>query len=224
VGVPLLIFIGFLLVLTATGIVANVRRKRALVAMAAVKQWELAENDRRLPDTFGGQPFAAGHGRIARIVLRGRHNGRAILVIDYEYKTPGSDGDDTHRHWAACVDDLPAALPALEVVPRTRLHRLTSGSGSGVLRGAPEFRTGDPGFDHRYVVTTANDRLAADLLDAQVLRLIASWPDFAWRIEGNRLLTWGKGKVKPVWVETSLNMLVALADTFPQDVWRTALG
>jgi hypothetical protein len=40
--------------------------------------------DRRLPDTFAGRPFAAGHGRVARIVLRGRHNGRAILVIGYE--------------------------------------------------------------------------------------------------------------------------------------------
>jgi hypothetical protein len=222
VGVPLVIFIGFLLVLMAAGIVANVRRKRALVAMAAVKQWELVKNDRRLPDTFGGRPFAAGHGRVARIVLRGRHNGRSILVIDYEYKTPGSDGDDTHRHWAACVDDLPAALPALEVVPRTGLRRLASGS--SILRGAPEFRTGDPGFDQRYVVTTASHQLAADLLDAKVLRLIASWPDFAWRIEGNRLLTWGKGTVKPVWVETSLNMLVALAETFPDSVWRGVLG
>lgn len=221
-GVPLVIFIGFLLVLMAAGIVANVRRKRALVAMAAVKQWELVKNDRRLPDTFAGRPFAAGHGRVARIVLRGRHNGRSILVIDYEYKTPGSDGDDTHRHWAACVDDLPAALPALEVVPRTGLRRLAPGS--GVLHGAPEFRTGDPGFDQRYVVTTASRQLAADLLDAKVLRLIASWPDFAWRIEGNRLLTWGKGTVKPEWVQTCLNMLVALAETFPDPVWRGVLG
>jgi hypothetical protein len=219
-----LIFIGFLVVLTTAGIVANVRRKRALTAMAAVRQWELAKNDRQLPGTFGGQPFAAGHGRIARIVLRGRHNGRAILVIDYEYKTPGSDGDDTHRHWAACVDDLPAPLPALEVVPRTRLRRLTAGSGSGVLRGAPEFLTGDPGFDQRYVVTTASHQLAADVLDAKVLRLIASWPDFAWRIEGNRLLTWGKGTVKPEWVQTSLNMLVALAEAFPDAVWQAARG
>lgn len=223
-GVPLLIFLGFLLVITATGIAANIRRKRALVALAAARRWELARNDRRLPDTFAGQPFAAGHGRVARIVMRGRHDNRSILVIDYEYKTPGSDGDDTHRHWAACVDDLPAALPPLEVVPRTRLRPLTSGSGSGVLRGAPEYLTGDPGFDQRYVVLTASPHLAAGLLDAKVLRLIASWPDFAWRIEGNRLVTWGKGTVKPVWVPTSLTMVVTLAEAFPDTVWRTAPG
>lgn len=221
-GVPLLIFTGFLVVLMAAGIAANVRRRRALAAMAAVKRWDLAKNDRRLPGTFGGRPFASGHGRVARIVLRGRHNGRAILVIDYEYKTPGNDGDDTHHYWAACVDDLPAPLPALEVVARG--SRENKQTGPGILAGAPEFVRGDPAFDQRYQVTTASHQLAADILDAKVLRLIASWPDFSWRIEGTRLLTWGKGTVKPNWVETCLNMLVALAEAVPEEVWRTARG
>ena len=221
-GVPLLIFAGFLVVLTAAGVAANVRRRRALVAMAAVKRWELAKNDRQLPDTFGGQPFTSGHGRIARIVLRGRHQGRAILVIDYEYKTPGSDGDDTHHYWAACVDDLPVALPALEVVPRAA--RADRRAGPGILADAPEFVRGDPGFDQRYLVTTASPPFAAAILDPKVLRLIASWPDFCWRIEGTRLLTWGRGNVKPHWVQTCLNMLVALAEVFPDEVWRTPRG
>ena len=221
-GVPLLIFTGFLVVLMAAGIAANVRRRRALAAMAAVKRWDLAKNDRQLPGTFGGRPFASGHGRVARIVLRGRHDGRSILVIDYEYKTPGSDGDDTHHYWAACVDDLPAPLPALEVVARA--SRENKQIGPGVLAGAPEFVRGDPAFDQRYQVTTTSHQLAVDILDPKVLRLIASWPDFSWRIEGTRLLTWGKGNVKPHWVETCLNMLVALAEAVPEEVWRTARG
>ena len=221
-SVTFLIFAGFMLVLAVGGIVANSRRKRALAAMAAVKRWELTKKDRQLPATFGGRPFANGHGRIARIVLRGQHNGRAILVIDYEYKTPGNDGDDAHHYWAACVDDLPAPLPALEVVART--SRADRNTGPGILAGAPEFIRGDPGFDQRYQVTTTSHQLAADLLDAKVLRLIASWPDFSWRIEGTRLLTWGKGRVKPVWVETSLNMLVALTEAIPDEVWRAARG
>jgi hypothetical protein len=222
VGVPLLIFAGFLIVITGAGIVANSRRKRALAAMAAVKEWELTKKDRQLPQTFGGRPFATGHGRMARIVLRGHHHGRAILVIDYEFKTPGSDGDDTHHYWAVCVDDLPASLPPLEVVPRAaRSDRRT---GPGVLGGAPEFLRGEPAFDHRYRVTAANHRLAADVLDPKVLRLLAGWPDFSWRIEGTRLLTWGRGTVKPHWVDTCLNMLVSLADAVPEQVWHTARG
>ncbi|MEY9929462.1 hypothetical protein ABH926_004102 [Catenulispora sp. GP43] len=221
-AVPVLIFVGFLVALAVAGIVANVRRRRALFAMAAVNRWDLVKNDRQLPESFGGPPFTEGHGRVARIVLRGHHNGRAILVIDYEYKTPGSDGDDTHHYWAACVDDLPAPLPALEVVPRT--GRKNQIGGPGLLSGAPQFVRGDPAFDQRYLVTTASPEFAADLLDPKVLRLIASWPDFCWRIERDRLLTWGKGTVKPHWVQTSLNMLVTLAETFPQEVWRPARG
>jgi hypothetical protein len=140
----------------------------------------------------------------------------------YEFKTPGSDGDDTHHYWAACVEDLPAMLPAIEIVPRAA--RKSQTTGPGILLGAPEFHTGDYAFDQRYLVTTTNHQLAADLLDPKVLRLIASWPDFAWRIEGARLLTWGKGSMKPHWVQPSLTMLVALAEAFPDKVWRTARG
>lgn len=221
-AVPFLIFAVFFVALLVAGIVANVRRDRALRVMASVKQWELTKNDRRLPETFGGRPFASGHGRVARVVLRGRHDGQAILVIDYSFKTRGSDGDDTHHYWVACVDDLPVPLPAMEVVPRaSRADRKT---GPGVLAGAPEFLRGDPAFDQRYQVTASNHQLAADVLDPKVLRLIASWPDFPWRIEGTRLLTWGKGMVEPHWVQTGLNMLVVLADTVPDGVWRTARG
>jgi hypothetical protein len=222
VAETLLILWGFLMVLMVAGIVANVRRKRALAAMAALRRWELTKNDRGLPGTFGGRPFASGHGRVARIVLRGRHDGRAILVIDYEYKTPGSDGDDTHRYWVACVDDLPIPLPAMEVVARA--SRADSRIGPGILLGAPEFVRGDPAFDQRYQVTATDHRIAADVLGPRLLHLVASWPDFSWRIEGSRLLTWGKGTVKPHWVQTSLNMLVALAEAIPDEVWRTARG
>lgn len=221
-ALPLLIFAAFLVALMAGGIAANVRRRRAVVALAAANQWELRKNDRGLPNTFGGRPFATGHGRVARVVVRGRHNGRAILVIDYEFKTPGSDGDDTHRYWAACVEDLPAMLPAMEVVPRAA-HRSQT-IGPGILLGAPEFHSGDHAFDQRYLVTTSNHQFTAAILDPKVLRLIASWPDFAWRIEGARLLTWGKGTVNPHWVQTSLNMVVALAEAFPDKVWPTAQG
>jgi hypothetical protein len=217
-----LILWGFLLILMVAGIAANIRRKRALASMAAVRRWHLTKNDRQLPATFSGKPFEAGHGRVARIVLRGHHNGRAILVIDYEYKTPGSDGDDTHRHWVACVEDLPAPLASMDVVVRQKREDLRVRL--GMLAPSPEFLSGDPAFDQRYRVAAADPRLAAAVLGPQVLRLVASWPDFPWRIEGTRLLTWGKGTVKPVWVQTSLNMLVSLAEAVPDEVWRTARG
>ncbi|WP_194893556.1 hypothetical protein [Catenulispora pinisilvae] len=219
--VPLLILAGFMVVLLAAGIAANSRRKKALAAMAAAKGWQLAKKDRRLPATFGGRPFTAGHRRLARLVMRGTHHGRAVLVIDYEFRTRGGESDDVHHYWVACVEDLPVPLPPVEVVPRGYKDRRV---GPGILAGAPEFVRGDSAFDHRYRVSAADHRLAADVLDPKVLRLIASWPDFAWRIEGNRLLTWGKGTVKPEWVDTGLNMLVALAEAVPDGVWRTARG
>lgn len=212
------ILLGFLFVLGVVGVIADIRRRKAFSALAARRQWELTKNDRQLPETFGGPPFGVGHRRIAKMVARGRHNGRAILVFDYEYRTPGSDGDDTHHAWVACVDDLPADLPALEVIARTARAELTARPGG--QPALPEFVRGDPAFDRRYRVHTASRRLAEDLLDPQVLRLIASWPDFSWRIEGRRLLTWGSGPLAPHWIETNLNMLAALTEAVPDEVWR----
>ncbi|NUR72422.1 MAG: hypothetical protein HOU81_16525 [Hamadaea sp.] len=216
------LFFTVVLVGIAATLVANKRRKNAITALAALKQWELTKNDRQLPATFGGPPFGVGHKRVANRVLRGVHNDRAILVLDYEYRTPGSDGDDIHHSWVACVDDLPAALPAVEVVPRTARREVRSRSGGQLAM--PEFVVGDPAFDRRYHVYAANLQLAADLLGPQVLRLIGGWPDFSWRVEGTRLLTWGTGTLKPHWIETNLNMLVSLVEAVPDKVWQTARG
>ncbi|NUR30598.1 MAG: hypothetical protein HOV83_32900 [Catenulispora sp.] len=216
------LFIGLIAVVGVVSTVASARRRRALSALASVKRWELTKNDRALPATFGGPPFTAGHKRVARRVVRGTHNGHAVLAFDYEYRTSGSDGDDIHHAWVACVDDLPAALPALEVVARSARRELAGRSGRQLAM--PEFVVGDPAFDRRYHVYAAQPQLAADLLDAQVLRLLCSWPDFTWRIEGTRLLTWGSGVLKPHWIETNLNMLVSLVEAVPDRVWQTARG
>jgi hypothetical protein len=216
------LFITFIAVLGVVSTVAGARRRKALTALASAKRWELTKNDRELPATFGGPPFTVGHKRVARRVVRGTHNGRAVLALDYEYRTQGSDGDDIHHAWVACVDDLPASLPALEVVARSARRELAGRSGRQLAM--PEFFVGDPAFDRRYHVYAANPQLAADLLDPRVLRLIGSWPDFTWRIEGTRLLTWGSGALKPHWIETNLNMLVSLVEAVPERVWQTARG
>jgi hypothetical protein len=210
------IFAAFVVVLAVVGTVANVKRGGEIRELAAKKQWDKLPDDKRLPDTFGGQPFQLGHGRVAKNILRGSHHDHAVLAFDYRYRTPGNDGDDTHHRWVVCVDDLPAALPPLEVVQR----KWTKGNVSRL--GGFEVQTGEPAFDAHYRVTTGSAQLAADVLTPEVVRLLMSWPDLPWRIEGRRLLTWGHGVLKPHWVEPALNMLTTLADAIPGDVWRTA--
>jgi hypothetical protein len=210
--------VGVVAVVGIGGVVGSSRRKRAARELAAAKRWDLQKRDTDLPKTFGGHPFGEGHSRVAERVMRGPHSDHRVLVFDYRYKTPGGDGDDTHRYWIACVDDLPGALPVIEVAIRKKLKG-RAGRWNGV-----EFRSGDPAFDERYRVLASSPRLAADLLDPAVVRLLTSWPDLPWRIEGNRLITWGKGVVKPHWIEPTLNMLCTLADTIPDEVWRNAQG
>lgn len=212
------------LVLVALGVAAYVgtRPNRELLALAETRQWQVTEADQELPGTFGGRPFASGYDRVASVVARGRHNGRAILVVDYAFRIRAGDGGERRRYWAACVDDLPAALPALEVMPR--MERADRHAGPGIMADAKEFLTADPDFDKQYRVTALDHELAAAVLDAKVLRLLAKWPGFSWRIEGNRLLTWGQGAAWPQDVEPALTKLVTLAAAIPDGVWPQPQG
>jgi hypothetical protein len=217
----LALYLPFGLAAVAVGvsaIVTNSHRIKALDNLADTRRWDRQARDSDLPKTFQGQPFGEGRGRLATNVMRGRHNDRWVVAFDYRYKTPGGDGDETHHFWVACVEDLPAALPALEVVRR----RILPGRAS--KRTGAEFRLGDPAFDDRFRVVTSSPQLAADVLSPEVVRLLTSWPDFPWRIEGTRLLTWGAGSVKPHWVEPTLNMLCTLAGAIPEHVWRNVRG
>ena len=219
------IFGGFLVVLAVAGVAASVRRRKAISALAAVRQWDLQKWDNALPNSFAGRPFRRGRSRVARNVMRGRFHDRSVLVFDYEYRIPGSGDSDTTAHlWVACIDDLPAVLPPLEVVPVPADANYDSPEELGVLAGAPHFWRGDSAFDSRYRVRSLNQQLASDLLSPEVVRLIMSWPDFPWRIEGTRLLTWGPGRVQAHWIDTYLNMLARLAEAVPDEVWRTARG
>jgi hypothetical protein len=211
-------FVGVVFAIVGAAAVKGSRRSKALRELGATRQWDLRKRDSDLPRTFAWHPFGEGHGRVASNVLTGRHNDHRVLVFDYRYRTPGSDGDDTHTYWLNCVDDLPAALPPLEVLRRTRLAKARN------PRPGVEFRTGDPGFDARYLVRSASPQLAADVLGPDLVRLLMSWPDLSWRIEGNRLLAWGRGPVQPHWVEPTLNMLCSVADAIPAEVWRNAGG
>jgi hypothetical protein len=201
--------------ITIGGISSSLRRNKELTDLASVRRWDTRKRDPDLPATFGGRPFGEGHGRLAQNVMRGRHNDRTVLVFDYLYKTRGNDGDDTHRYWVACVEDLPAPLPPVEVVKRRKLF-----TGRPSRFGGVEVQSGDPAFDERYRVTAADPRLAVGLLGPDLVGLLMSWPDFQWRIEGTRLITWGKGKAAPHWIEPTLNMLCTLAGAFPLDLPR----
>ena len=200
------------------GVTARIRRDRAQRELAGIGRWDRQARDADLPTSFAGAPFDAGHARLATDVLRGRHGGRRVLVFDYHYKVGSGSGGGVQRFWVACVEDLPAPLPLLEVVGRAR---------TGDRKAVPfasEFLHGDPEFDLRFHVATASPQLAADVLGPEVVRLLVGWPDFPWRIEGHRLVTWGDGAVEPSWIDTTLNMLCALADAIPAQVWRNVNG
>jgi hypothetical protein len=87
--------------------------------------------------------------------------------------------------------------------------------GRRVLAFDYTFQTGDESDDVTFWVACV-EGVAADggphATDPAVARLLASWPDFPWRAEDGRLLTWGKGRLKSHWLDPALNMLTQLAD------------
>jgi len=201
----IVIFLGFIAPFAALITYAVRRHKKSILALAARNQWTYEKYDQALPNSFWGTPFQHGHHRGAQDILRGRFDGRSVLIFHYRWQVGSFDDESTYYIWVVSVEDLPAGLPALEVIRRRWSKHYAS------PQAGAEYRTGDPAFDKRFRVSTTHPQLAADVLDPDVRRLLMSWPDIPWRIEAPRLVMWGSRGMRLKEVEEAARKATTLA-------------
>lgn len=157
-------------------------------------------DDRQVRDY--GFPFGTGRHRRAENIVNGRLDGRLIMAYDYVYDT--ADHGRRHRtaRFGVVLMRLPQALPTLQVVERDE-----------PVADTPDLqnvRLGDPDFDDRFEVRTADPVLAGLVLQEQSRKALLACGHVALRIHGSEVLSWKSGRLDDL--EPHLAAMCALAD------------
>ncbi|HEV2640271.1 MAG TPA: hypothetical protein VGX23_34380 [Actinocrinis sp.] len=233
--VILLVAIVAVMGLAVAGTVVAARHKDRLETFATSRGWALLPPDKSLSRLSVGEPFQVAARNGVRAVLRGYFQGHQAAVFDYTYTTSTSpyarpngqyvrskgrydrskgpyagtynlfshsfSGSQIQRRWVAALP----GLPRLQVAPRTGLIRTPHSYGMRLLK------TGEPQFDSRFTVYTDNPPWALALLGSGLGGYLLAGPARPWRIDGQVILTWQRGRVDPAQIEAVLRHLAAIA-------------
>ena len=214
-------FIALFVVIAVLAFVAAKKRREALEAFATAKGWTYTARDDSLARRFDGRPFGQGYGRHANNVLRGVHDGRAMVAFDYQYTTSSGSGKDrttdTH-HYSVVVLSIGAVMPALSVSPEGMFGRIV-----GRLTNTDiELESED--FNRAFTVRCPDRKFAFDVLHPQTMQLLLGWPDLGWRFEGDSMLVVTDGRHSVEEVEARLGVMDAILDGIPEFVWAQVRG
>jgi len=222
--VPLL-FMGGLMALVALLVWYSLqqakKRREAMARFAASQGWTYRREDPSLARRFRGAPFGRGHGRRATNVLQGRHQGRATVAFDYQYKQRSGSGKNRRTstyHFSVVATHLGVRMPELSVTPENAVGRFFG----RIFDSDIQLESED--FNRAFTVKAPDRRFAYDVLHPTMMEMLLRRPDLGWRIEGDSLLMITSGSHTPPLVLDRLAAMDAIADAIPEFVWRQVRG
>lgn len=218
----------FFLLVVVVAVVAGViayraakKRREAMSAYAAARGWSWVDRDDNVIGLFDGSPFGVGHGRHARNVIRGSHDGRPMVAFDYEFTTSSGSGrnrSSTTHHYSVIAVSAGVDLPDLAVTPQNLLNGFFGRLSNRDIELESER------FNEAFVVTAGDRKFASDVVHPRMMELLLTRPDLAWRFEGGSIVTIERGQHQPATVDAALAHLDAILDSVPEFVWREARG
>lgn len=199
---------------------ARQRRLEGMASYAAQREWRFTPSGTGLEQRFPGDPFGHGHSRRASNVVEGWFEGRAFLAFDYRYTSGSGDNADTYVFSVMTMHlgDLLHPVPKLQVAEYRGLGRFFSN-----LFGN-DLVLGDPVFDERFHVQTDSPELARDVLTADLRAMLTTYQDRAWRLQGDSLVMFRRGKHSPAEIDAVLTSMKAILDRVPPAVWDRLRG
>jgi hypothetical protein len=193
----------------------RVRAREALVAFALANGWGYRAHDPSLVTRWFLPPFGKGEQREARHVLHGMHSGRPFVAFEYTYVEVTRDSRGRprrrRRHAAVVAVTMPGWLSTVTVVPETMVDRML-----GPLRTDVEFESED--FNRAFAVS-GDARTASDLLPPRTMETLVRSSRFAWRAEGDHLVSWQAEPLSPACLLERLSVLDRVLDGAPSFLW-----
>lgn len=198
---------------------AQTKRREALSAFSRSRGWAFNPGTRPLPSGWSGTPFDEGRSKRIASVVTGLLDGLPVEAFDYTYVTDSSSSngrsESTTHHYAVCALTLPTYLPRLSVSPENALTRMghAIGLGSDIELESDE-------FNRAFTVRSTDPRFASDVLNARVMERLLAAERAAWRIDGNRVITWWGRPLDPLRLLSRSAMLRGVVEAVPGFVWR----
>lgn len=194
----------------------NKRRREALQALAGAHGWQWVDRDDSLASVWPGPPFR-GNLRRSRVrnAVSGVYQGRSFTAFEYAYTTGSASSQSTStQYYCVWAVSLPAALPPISLGAEGVLGgRIARAFGSGGME------IGDPDFDRRYKVKCEYPEYGTRLLHTAMVQLLMSTDIWAWRIDGNVMLSYHKGRLTADAVVPRLDAMSRVLDNVPRHVW-----
>jgi hypothetical protein len=199
---------------------AKQRRVEDMASYAARREWRFTAVGTGLERRFPGDPFGHGYGQQASNVVEGWFEGRAFLAFDYRYTDGSGESSSTYVFSVMTMHlgELAYPVPKLQVVEYRGLGRFFAN-----LFGS-DLAIGDPVFDERFHVQTDSPELAHDVLHADLRALLSAYQDRAWRMQGDSLVMFRRGKHTPAEIDAVLASMKAILDRVPPGVWDRLRG
>ncbi|WP_129663037.1 hypothetical protein [Phytoactinopolyspora endophytica] len=203
----------------AVSMVATKKRREALQALAGTHGWQWTSRDDALPATCPPGPPFRGHPRRAkaRNVVTGRHRDHEFAAFEYSYTTTTSSGQTTStttHTYAVWTITLPASLPPISLGAEGVL-----GGRVAKAFGFTRMDTGHSEFDRRYKVKCDDAGFGARVLHPAMVNLLMDTDTWAWRIDGNVMLSYRKGHLTAEDVIPRLDHMSRVLDHIPREVW-----
>jgi len=212
-----------LIILVVVGVTSGIyvqlrwhrRKDSGLKALAARHGWRYAVGDGDIVGRFQGAPFDQSRSKRARYVVTGEHRGRRLTAFEWNYtetRDVGS-GSSVEIWYTVVVVTTPAARPTLQVSrePRYRL-------------GRRDLQLESERFNQTFLIDSANDRFAYDVLHPRMMEWLLSNQralSTPFRFEGDGLVVWRPGMIKPDTVLWLLDYGCDILDRVPGFVWQS---
>ena len=209
---PLIVvgFIAIAAVAAVLGYLSSLKRREAMVAVAAKLGLHFAhDKNRTLARRYEFlDKLHVGADRYAYNILSGDCQGHGVTLFDYHYRT--GSGKDTHHHYISFfILQLPAAFPELVIGPEGFFSKIAQAVGYDDI----DFESHE--FSRRFCVRSWDKKFAYDVCNARMIEYLLSNADLTIEIEGDALAISFGSRLSPEGIEPNLNRLVTVRSLLP---------
>ncbi|SHK73267.1 hypothetical protein [Streptomyces yunnanensis] len=193
------------------------KQLQELIRFAEQRGWSYTASVPGGADRYaGGPPFPLESFNIPLTdCITGEFRGRTFSCFEYHAREMNTDGADTYRHWAVFAVTMPMSGPRLIVTGQGKVAKFNARLNARVFGGGEVLKLGDSAFDEAFLVTAHDERYARQVLTGQVAQLLTSDPraqKAPLRFDGNELISWYWGRLRPERIDAKLNYLCDLLD------------